>query len=76
MRGLGLALFTLYDWKMADSRDKPFSADIGCFFFLFLLFFATDRAPSRHQGEKWAIDRFASAFLSLFKKRKLRSTSF
>lgn len=37
--GLRLALVTPYDgWKVTNSRDRPFSADIGCFFF-FLFYF-------------------------------------
>lgn len=37
--GTRLALFTPYGWKVTDSRDKPFSADIGCFLFFFFFYF-------------------------------------
>lgn len=56
MRELGLALFTPYGWKVTDSRDKPFSADIGCFIFSFSFIFCNRQGsfqtPRREMGHQ------------------------
>lgn len=56
IRELGLALFTPYGWKVTDSRDKPFSADIGCFIFSFSFIFCNRQGsfqtPRREMGHR------------------------